>query len=240
MARARQPWATTPDDANGRKLTPEELLVLGAAIKARKGQLENWFRNRRKKIGNAGATPKVNNPLVDKIFKFSIPKWTRAHQPIEIFQLRNAEKIKQVLTAAGYDALKKKRSGDETDDEEDDWTDESEDSAAVRAKALKSEHMRMRTRVVQGLWKAASSEEREAAEAEAEEEKKTIHEDDLCKEELDALKATTPQDLQDGIDALESVCSEIHKGTFQASGWVGMSIMGGPNPRMNGDLTMKV
>ncbi|KAJ6578436.1 hypothetical protein B0H19DRAFT_1253675 [Mycena capillaripes] len=240
-----------PDDPDGRKLTPEDLLVLGAAIKKRKSQLENWFRNHRKTIGNAttGAV-KVNSGLVQKIFKFSIPKRTRAHQAIEIFQLRNAAQIKEALTAAGYDALRKKKvaaEGDaadndqeDADDEEDDWTDETEDTDAARAKRLKSARMRMRTHVVQGLWKAASQEERESCEAEAEEEKKKIREEDQRQEQLDALKATTPHDLQEGIDALDSVYTDIHKATFQASGWVGMSIMGGPNPRMNGDLTLKV
>jgi hypothetical protein len=36
------------------------------------------------------------------------------------------------------------------------------------------------------------------------------------------------------------VYSDIHKATYDATKWVGMSIIGGPNPRMGGDLTVKM
>ncbi|KAJ6574028.1 hypothetical protein B0H10DRAFT_2347097 [Mycena sp. CBHHK59/15] len=54
------------------------------------------------------------------------------------------------------------------------------------------------------------------------------------------LKSTSPWELQEGIDAVDAVFSDIHKAVFKAAGWVGMSISGRPNPRMGGDLTMKV
>jgi hypothetical protein len=43
-----------------------------------------------------------------------------------------------------------------------------------------------------------------------------------------------------GIDALDGVYSDIHKAMYTATEWVGMSIFGGPNPRMGGQLTMKM
>jgi hypothetical protein len=43
-----------------------------------------------------------------------------------------------------------------------------------------------------------------------------------------------------GIDALETTLAEIHKAIFLASGWTGITLVGGPNPRMGGDLTLKV
>jgi hypothetical protein len=42
------------------------------------------------------------------------------------------------------------------------------------------------------------------------------------------------------IDGLDGVYCDIHKATYAATGWVGMSIFGGPNPRMGGNLTLKM
>ncbi|KAJ6608770.1 hypothetical protein B0H10DRAFT_2438851 [Mycena sp. CBHHK59/15] len=209
-----------PEGPDARQLTQDELATLGAAIQARKGQLDNWFRNQRKKIGNANG-----------------PATRVGANAIEIFQKRNPDLIKAELTKAGYDALTETNKGDD----EDDWTDETEDSAAARLKRTKSDRMRMRTRVVQGLWAEASDEEREAVGAEVLEEKRKLHEEELQREKSSAeLKSTSPWELQEGIDAVDAVFSDIHKAVFKAAGWVGMSISGGPNPRMGGDLTMKV
>jgi hypothetical protein len=43
-----------------------------------------------------------------------------------------------------------------------------------------------------------------------------------------------------GIDVLETTLAEIHKAIFLASGWTGITPVGGPNPQMGGDLTLKV
>ncbi|KAJ6614469.1 hypothetical protein B0H10DRAFT_2221204 [Mycena sp. CBHHK59/15] len=227
-----------PKGPDARQLTQDELATLGAAIQARKGQLDNWFRNQRKKIGNAnGPATRVGANVFERFLKLSATKRQRAHQAIEIFQKRNPDLIKAELTKAGYDALTETNKGDD----EDDWTDETEDSAAARLKRTKSDRMRMRTRVVQGLWAEASDEEREAVGAEVLEEKRKLHEEELQREKSSAeLKSTSPWELQEGIDAVDAVFSDIHKAVFKAAGWVGMSISGGPNPRMGGDLTMKV
>ncbi|KAJ7480487.1 hypothetical protein B0H11DRAFT_2280527 [Mycena galericulata] len=227
-----------PNDANGRTLTPDELATLGAAILARKGQLENWFRNRRKSIGNAsGSTATATSATVKNIFKISIPKRRRAHQPIEIFQKNHQGEIRDALTAAGYDDLNEAKMADDIDE----GTDESEDTVVARIKATKSKRMRLRTQVVQDLWKEVSEAERELIEAEVAKEKEELREEDGEREEKSgAQKSTTPAELQDGVDALEGVYSEIHKATYNASGWVGMTIMGGPNPRMGGDLSVKI
>ncbi|KAJ7442103.1 hypothetical protein B0H11DRAFT_2204602 [Mycena galericulata] len=212
-----------PNDANGRTLTPDELATLGAAILARKGQLENWFRNRRKSIGNAsGSTATATSATVKNIFKISIPKRRRAHQPIEIFQKNHQGEIRDALTAAGYDDLNEAKMADDIDE----GTDESEDTVVARIKATKSKRMRLRTQVVQDLWKEVSEAERELIEAEVAKEKEELREEDGEREEKSgAQKSTTPAELQDGVDALEGVYSEIHKATYNASGWVGMTTM---------------
>ncbi|KAF7346847.1 hypothetical protein MSAN_01823900 [Mycena sanguinolenta] len=235
-----------PTDPDTRPLSDDELATLGAAIKARRSQLENWMRNHAKRIGgtNAGGATvsAATNSMVQRIFKLSVPKRRRVHQPIEIFQKRNKELIETALTDAGYHKLSTKGENDskgdgdnnkgddngqdddigqDDDDDVEDWADESEDTPAARLKRTKSKRMRLRTRVVQGLWKAASAEECAAVEAEIEEEKKRLHE-----EELAAEQEKTPEQRQQAIDALDGVFSEVHRASHAASGWVGMSICG--------------
>ncbi|KAJ7480906.1 hypothetical protein FB451DRAFT_1556369 [Mycena latifolia] len=197
-----------PSDRTARALTDEELVLLGAAIVTKKHRLENWFRNQRKKIGNAN-TPAggASGAILRSLFRQLAPKRRRAHKPTEIFQTRNKEPIRLALDKAGFNAVG----------------------------LSKSDRMRMRTRVANALWAEASAEEVDAVEAEVEREKKEIQE-----EEADSGKRRTPRDFQDGIDVLEQVYRDVHTATYNASGWVGMSIMGGPNPRMNGELSMKI
>ncbi|KAJ6557422.1 hypothetical protein B0H10DRAFT_1967323 [Mycena sp. CBHHK59/15] len=195
VPRAAQTGPALPEGPDARQLTQDELATLGAAIQARKGQLDNWFRNQRKKIGNAnGPATRVGANVFERFLKLSATKRQRAHQAIEIFQKRNPDLIKAELTKAGYDALTETNKGDD----EDDWTDETEDSAAARLKRTKSDRMRMRTRVVQGLWAEASDEEREAVGAEVLEEKRKLHEEELQREKSSAeLKSTSPWELQE-------------------------------------------
>ncbi|KAJ7116676.1 hypothetical protein C8R44DRAFT_739360 [Mycena epipterygia] len=229
-----------PSDADARALTDTELLLLGAAIRARKNQLENWFRNQRKKIGNAStATSQTRSAtaLFKNIFKLNAPKRRRAHKPIEQFQICNTALIDTALDEAGYNELKLENMG------EMDWTNEAAGTEEARNKSLKSMRMRMRTRVVTALWEEADVDEVKAVEAEVEAEKLELREAELKAEaDLDPSvpDARTVWELQDGIDALEPVFAEVHKATHHAAGWVGMSIVGGPNPRLKGEFSYKV
>ncbi|KAJ7686446.1 hypothetical protein B0H14DRAFT_3534564 [Mycena olivaceomarginata] len=212
-----------PTDPKARDLTPDKLTRLGTAITARKGQLENWFRNHRKKLGNA------NGPAAGTTMAL------RAHKHVEVFQIRNAGLITDKLAEEGYNTI-----ADGCDDN-DDWTDESQETPEAIKKRKKSHRMRMRTRVVQALWAEASKEERQAVEEEVEKEKKELREEEMRREaSVKEAKANTPGELQEGIDALETTLAEIHKAIFLASGWTGITLVGGPNPRMGGDLTLKV
>ncbi|KAJ6548275.1 hypothetical protein B0H10DRAFT_1969228 [Mycena sp. CBHHK59/15] len=164
-----------PKGPDARQLTQDELATLGAAIQARKGQLDNWFRNQRKKIGNAnGPATRVGANVFERFLKLSATK--------------------RQLDQSWLRPLTETNKGDD----EDDWTDETEDSAAARLKRTKSDRMRMRTRVVQGLWAEASDEEREAVGAEVLEEKRKLHEEELQREKSSAeLKSTSPWELQE-------------------------------------------
>ncbi|KAJ7792842.1 hypothetical protein B0H14DRAFT_2623461 [Mycena olivaceomarginata] len=229
---------TLPSDPNAAPLTDAELVLLGAAIKAKRSKIENWFRNQRQKTnkatGNVASSPAIQ-AKVKEIFQQSIPKRVRAHQAVEIFQKRNGDLIKNALEAAGYDLL----NADSDTDEDDDWVDESGSDPVALDKRKKSKRMRLRSRVVSKLWEVASPEERKIAEEAAEEEKKTMAEEaeQVAKR---TLEAKTPLERQQGIDALDGVYGDVHRATYAATGWMGMSIFGGPNPQMGGNLSLKI
>ncbi|KAK7028746.1 hypothetical protein R3P38DRAFT_3394725 [Favolaschia claudopus] len=228
-----------PGSKEARPLTEAENKLVGDAISTRKAQIVNWFRNNRAKLVSAtnGAADTAIAGLLNRILKLGPPKKQRAHQAIEVFQKRNPELIKAALVDAGYDLLNK--TGD--DDEEDDWTDESEDSPAARLKTNKSDRMRLRTRVVHALWKEVSPEEREAVMEDLAAEKAKAHEKAAAAGAQEGTESPgTPTERQEGIDALETLVAAVHKVIYQATGWVGMTIVGGPNPRLNGELTLKV
>jgi hypothetical protein len=46
--------------------------------------------------------------------------------------------------------------------------------------------------------------------------------------------------LHSGIDVLEPFLGEAHKAIKEEAGWVGLTITGGPNPRLNGGLSYKM
>ncbi|KAJ7449017.1 hypothetical protein FB451DRAFT_1567149 [Mycena latifolia] len=203
-----------PSDPTAPAMTQDELAMLGAAIVTQKNRLENWFRNQRKKIGNANSpAASASGVLLKAMFKQMLPKRRRAHQPIEIFQKRNAELIRVELVKRGYNEL-----------------------------SAKSDRMRMRTSVVQILYAAATPEERAAVDEDVEKEKAEIRQEDLDNEALHASAPgkLTPRQLQDNIDVLDQVYTDVHKTTYNATGWVGMTITGGPNPRMGGEFSMKI
>jgi hypothetical protein len=107
------------------------------------------------------------------MFKGRAKRRRRAHQPIEIFQKRNTDAIREKLAEEGYNELNEEKMADDVDD----WEDEAQSTAAARKK-----RMRVRTRVVQALWAEASTEERAAVEAEVEREKEEIREEELAAE----------------------------------------------------------
>ncbi|KAJ7495435.1 hypothetical protein FB451DRAFT_1387463 [Mycena latifolia] len=228
----------TPNDPNGRALTDEEMAALGLAIQARRKKLENWFRNHRAKASNRSASAPGASAATRKLFQVNIQKRHRAHQPIEVFQKRNKALIDEKLDAEGYNALNEEKMAEELDD----WANEAEDTTAGRLKRAKSDRMRMRTRVVSALFAEASKEELDEIEKEIAREKEAQRSEEEAMEKLDASvpRSRTPWELQDAIDQLDRVYKETHHATYDAAGWVGMTILGGPNPRLDGELSIKI
>ncbi|KAK7053969.1 hypothetical protein R3P38DRAFT_2761739 [Favolaschia claudopus] len=219
-----------PSEVNGRELTADEEKRLGEALAKRKKQLDNWFHNSRKKTDSVvDVTSTKTMAIILRLLQLQ-GKGKRAHRPVEVFQLRNRDTVKVALTAAGYDGLL----AENIEDDEDDWTDESEDSPAARLKTKKSKLMRLRTRVIAALWADTSEEERSAVEEAVEEEKRLL-EDENSEEAITDIWARL-----EGIDSIETAVVHIHKALYAATKWVGFTILGGPHPRLKGQLSLKV
>ncbi|KAJ7645712.1 hypothetical protein B0H17DRAFT_1215990 [Mycena rosella] len=111
----------------------------------------------------------------------------------------------------------------------------------AHAKASRSERMRMRTSVVAELWRDASEEERQAVSREIAREKAELDRQQRKEEEeSDERSAPTPTEYQGGVDALDELFESVHALSLETSGWVGLSILGGPTPREGGATTVKV
>ncbi|KAJ7019531.1 hypothetical protein C8F04DRAFT_1276131 [Mycena alexandri] len=216
-----------PKDPNARKLTEDELAILGAALMARIKQLESWFRYQRKKINNAavgGARAGGGSAAALRaLFGLNASKRRRAHKPVEIFQKRNPELVNDALQEAGYN-------------DSDNSDNEADSTPSPHIPPTRATRMRVRQRVVAALWTEASAEEKQVCEDEVEREKADLRAEELAGENDER----TPSAFQDAIDAVEAVYSDIHEVTFKATGWVGYTLLAGPNPRMNGELSLKM
>ncbi|KAJ7083943.1 hypothetical protein B0H15DRAFT_951697 [Mycena belliarum] len=214
-----------PDLDEGQKV------LLKAAIKRRKAMLTNWFRNNSKK-GSAGTVKQQKSvlSLSFALFKAKPPR-RRVHKPMEIFQIRNNTLIREECTRLGHDELNEAVMAQSVEG----WVDEDDASQVARIKKVAGERMRLRTRVVRALFAEATEEELALIAEELEKEKKG--------EEPDAERGPeerSPAELQASIDESYEVMQKVHLILMRMTGWYGFSMWGGPNPRVAGQLAMKV
>ncbi|KAJ7620801.1 hypothetical protein B0H17DRAFT_1219496 [Mycena rosella] len=206
-----------PSDATAPPLMDPQMAVLGAAIEKRKKQLNSWIRRERLKIrgGNAGKKNK-KSPLAQFLAKKMRPVGHRVHHPVEIFQMRNKGRIRAKLTERRHDSLNEaarraaKEGSDDSDNEEETLEDASEEERQAVSREIA----------------------REKAELDRQQRKE--------EEESDERSAPTPTEYQGGVDALDELFESVHVLSLETSGWVGLSILGGPTPREGGATTVKV
>ncbi|KAJ7133262.1 hypothetical protein C8R44DRAFT_730442 [Mycena epipterygia] len=221
-------------------LTNDQMDVLRVAIVARKKKLENWFRYQRTRLNSARAAgTRVNTPanVANAIFRNKPPR-CRRHQAIEIWQKRNAEALRLALAARGFNELNEEHAAADRDT----WENETEEAASERVKEMRRERMKLRTAVVQELWANADPAERAICET-------------LVAAERDAplnppappiAAEPTPEERQllsassRAIDETADVFTRVNAAYGERTGWKGIMIWGGPNPRMGGELSMKV
>ncbi|KAJ7709413.1 hypothetical protein B0H16DRAFT_1745814 [Mycena metata] len=239
------------DDGTRAALTPEELKLLGAAIVAKKKQIRNYFNNNSHKLEPAGAKqPKSNNSLARMLFKAK-PSRERLHKPIEIFQMRNNESIREACTREGHDSLNEESFAAANPS----WVDETDDAQVRRVKDAAATCMMVRTRVIKALFAEASEEELQAIADILEREKAG---EVVAGGDNEAVGGRTPAeymacvhpaswkaDSEEILFAVSSiheswdVVKKVHKILEKMTGWYGFTMWGGPNPEIGGELSMK-
>ncbi|KAJ6509615.1 hypothetical protein DFH09DRAFT_1100887 [Mycena vulgaris] len=197
-----------------RPLTVEELALLGERIKARKKQLASWFRREAKKIRAGPVGPRVTiSPLATALMKKARKSGRRVHHAVEVFQKRNKAKIRSALSQRGFDSMNEaaRRAAEAPGEESDE--EEALEEQEGHVKASRAARMQLRTSVVSELWANASDEEREAVRKEVEREREELRERQREEEMVGSSgEDKTPEEYQSG----------------------------GPSPRHNGALIVKV
>ncbi|KAJ7076278.1 hypothetical protein B0H15DRAFT_805718 [Mycena belliarum] len=212
-------------------LDEAQKLLLKAAIKRRKAMLTNWFRNNCRK-GSPGTVKQQKSilSLSFALFKAKPPR-RRVHKPMEIFQIRNNALIREECTRLGHDELNEAAMAPSVEG----WVDEDDTAQVARIKKAAAERMCLRTRVVRSLFAQATEEELEVIAEELEREKKGEEQD-----EERGPEERSPSELQASIDESYKVMQKVHLILMRMTGWYGFSMWGGPNPRVAGQLGMKV
>ncbi|KAJ7260642.1 hypothetical protein C8J57DRAFT_1232890 [Mycena rebaudengoi] len=205
-------------------LTSAQMDALGAAIKKRKDQLQNWFRHQRVKLLRAGPLVRRSEASMANVL-FGKKKKERRHQPIELFQMAHKSEIRAALSAAGYDAIRVDNST---------FIDEADETQMKLLKSQNSERMRLRAKVVQALYSAAPDSERAMFMDKAGAEQAKGVPEAVGKEER------TPEEYQANIDQVCSVMGKVHEAVGTMAGWSGFTVVGGPNPNYGGELSMRV
>ncbi|KAJ7078283.1 hypothetical protein B0H15DRAFT_804886 [Mycena belliarum] len=227
------------NDTDARPLTADELGILGAKILGRRKQIETWFRYQRKKTAISVTPQATASTVMRKMFKEKAGKRRRPHKATELFSKRNKALVDQALRDEGYFELTEEKMAEDVED----WENEDEEASNARLKSAKSARMRMRTQVTTAVYLDASDEEKAAIAALIEVEREEILKEELTLESFATSKglSETPEEFQEGIDQLDTVFREVHSAAHELAGWVGISLMGGPNPRMpDGELSLKV
>ncbi|KAJ6457761.1 hypothetical protein C8R47DRAFT_1227286 [Mycena vitilis] len=212
--------------------TPEQWTALKEATEARKRRIRNWFRHQKTKVSKAPARRKSDSSLAAALFSAK-PTRRRAHHVTEVFQQRNAEKIKEELNKRGFNTLNEEVMAMDVED----WLNESREAQVARIKEAKRKRMLLRTEVVSELIGMAPESERQAIAETIQQEKEEMAKAAVGSSDL--LGELSAEERQICIDESNDVIGKVLKGIYDKTGWLSFMIWGGPNPRLGGDLSLK-
>ncbi|KAJ7699403.1 hypothetical protein B0H16DRAFT_1749436 [Mycena metata] len=99
----------------------------------------------------------------------------------------------------------------------------------------RAEAMSLRRRVAQALFEKENEEEKGIVRKAYLEQKGHVEDEEFSK----AADERTPEQIQSAIDELEGIVAEFHNAIFKMTGWVGVSVLGGPTPEEGGSITQK-
>ncbi|KAJ7113456.1 hypothetical protein C8R44DRAFT_741055 [Mycena epipterygia] len=210
----------------------------------------------------------TSGKLAAQLFN-GLDKKSRRWQHVEIWQKRNKARFEAAVQAALRKMAKKKgpadddgnasdnsdsdtsSSSDDDSDSDSDATSDTNSNAGGRAKGkvrretearvkmdnkARSVGMSVKRKVACEMWEAETGEEREAV-------LKMYDEQEVPGSKENAFgkiaEERTPEELQDAIDELDGILAEFHAGIKRVTGWVGVTLLGGPMPEEGGRIMTK-
>ncbi|KAJ7202959.1 hypothetical protein C8J57DRAFT_1259988 [Mycena rebaudengoi] len=223
-AKLQLPSAEAMDSIPARALTPEERSKLATAIEMRKKQIATWFRYQRKKIqeGVGADAANVENETSLTSALFGKETRTRVHQAIECFQKRQPELIRKRLELVRYNLVGMESlpdantCGPEQTEQVAENAVANADNCGIVGQGVTGGVRKVQGDGREGESRAAGRGNGEQAEGE------------------DARVET------EEIDELGPMLGKVLNVAQRETGWVGMTILGGPHPRIGGKLSVKI
>ncbi|KAJ7024509.1 hypothetical protein C8F04DRAFT_1270207 [Mycena alexandri] len=242
-------------------MSVEDAKILGDATKKRKA-LRSWFNNRSQKVKKTqdGVDPSKHGALAIGLFK-NLRKRTRRAQENEIWQKRNKAKIDKAIAAAKAEmtnanantnsSSSSDSSTSSSDNSNSSESDSDDSDSHVAAKSLeagrfkktqpkekltrvgRSAAMAVRRRVVRELFEKETTEEKESVAKLYREQKASTGDESFDR----PAEERTPVELQAAIDELPAIIGEFHAAIFRLTGWMGVTVLGGPTPEEGGAIT---
>ncbi|KAJ7271757.1 hypothetical protein C8J57DRAFT_1507670 [Mycena rebaudengoi] len=213
-------------------LTAEQEALLTGALLKRKEQLKSWFRNETSKLKRAGrgggTAPRAS--LAGLLFK-ARAKRRRHHQVLEVYQKRNAERLKERLAVRGFNKLNE---ATQARDKEGEWIDDDDSEARmIRVRDASVARMKLTREVVKEMFD-------EETQATQDEYRKWAKEEVLPQiEDTPEGGKRRPEEYQASIDESGEVVRLFHDMLYKMTGWMGVTVFGGPMPNMGGELAVK-
>ncbi|KAJ7030883.1 hypothetical protein C8F04DRAFT_1263367 [Mycena alexandri] len=205
--------------------TPEQWKELQDAILAKKSQIKAWFRYQHKKTTRTTSARRSAQSTIGNALFAAKSTRRRVHRTTEVFQQRNLEHVREVLAQRGHNELNEEHMAVDGEDLE---------VQEARVKAARGERLRMRNEVVKELYETAPESEREAIAEAIRLEKENLG----ASAEREASEVETEQ-RQIAIDESSDVMEKVLKTVAHKTGWFSFAIWGGPNPRHDGELSLK-
>ncbi|KAF7349470.1 hypothetical protein MSAN_01737300 [Mycena sanguinolenta] len=225
----------TPAVPGGPPLSAGDLEAIGKATVNTKARLRAWMRYRAKDKGTPAATVAKHSSLFKAL---QVPRPSRAYRSIEVYHKLSRNKVRALVDQRGYGLLNEESEAERTTSDPRVLTPEEETQRELEA----VERIKKNRAARMSLFRNA------AIELFAAETEEVLAEIEAAKNELNAGRIVedentgserTPEEYQHSIDQLGAVAQLVMSAIECEAGWHGMLVVGGPNPRRLGAVTMK-
>ncbi|KAJ6532322.1 hypothetical protein DFH09DRAFT_1326110 [Mycena vulgaris] len=218
-----------PSRESGIVPTEEQTTQLATFLDQRKQQLRSWFRNHTKKARESGTKPVRKDDkqsILAALWKDS--KRHRDPQLLELWIKKYPDTVKAALQDAGYNTP---HAADIK------WVERDGELPAESAKRKVKEQAAARMKMWRAVTQAAYEAQGEAVMKEMEADLARIK---ALKLDAKTMAKLTPELAKMSLEQLEGIIGQIHTLIMEKTGWVGFTMLGGPDPSAGGDLSCSV